>query len=114
MRRAAIVGSVVVGCAGAGWTALNGAALRASNPKSITVEVASSSAFRTPTRYGFAPLLAVADYAANSAAYKQRIEDPSEDVGDQLAMLLARKFGLEVWNRGNADLTLHVATVDWG
>jgi hypothetical protein len=108
-------------CAGPGWTPLNGPALRASGPTAITVEAHSSSMFRTPSGGGPGSLLAMAQ---NSGMMKDDVEDPAQQVGDQLAMMLAKRYRLEVKGQtksaaataeqGRPDLTLSIQTSDWG
>jgi hypothetical protein len=55
---------------------------------------------------------------------KDRIEDPAKHLGDRLAVMLARKYALDVQDspesggaptqKGSPDLTLSVQTTDWG
>jgi hypothetical protein len=99
---------LVLSCSSApGWTPLNGAALRASTPKTIAVRVGRPSFFRTPS--GSSAIFAV----VNNATMKNALSDPSKIVGHRLAIALAQKFSMEVEQPGSTDLTLAITTADW-
>jgi hypothetical protein len=118
---AGLVASFAVpGCAApeGGWTPLNRAALRVSNPRSIKIVTPEPAALDVVHGVRLSAIGAVAGLSEGESLRTSGATDPSARVASTLAGVLAKRFSLEVVKaekkpEKKSDLSLVVETKDW-